>query len=98
MKNKKFPLPIIIIIGTIVFISILTVQEYLSIIGWLFLSAYAVFPYLVYKIAKEKNRNVFGWTFISIITNPLVIWIIINAVSINYKGKKPRKRKTKKNT
>ena len=55
MKAKKFPLPIIIIIVTIVLISILTVQEYLSIIGWLFLSAYAVFPYLVYKIVKEKN-------------------------------------------
>ena len=97
MKTKKFPLPIIIIIGAIVLISILTVQEYLSIIGWLFLSTYAVFPYLVYNIAKEKNRNVFGWTFISIITNPLVIWIIINAVSINYKRKKPKKRRNKKN-
>ncbi len=96
MKTKKFPLPIIIIIGAIVLISILTVQEYLSIIGWLFLSAYVVFPYLVYKIAKEKNRSVFGWTFISIIINPLVIWIIISAVSINYAGKKPRKRRNKK--
>ena len=56
MKAKKFPLPIIIIIGAIVLISILTVQEYLSIIGWLFLSAYAVFPYLVYKIAKKKTE------------------------------------------
>ena len=56
MKAKKFPLPIIIIIGAIVLISILTVQEYLSIIGWLFLSAYAVFPYLVYKIDKKKTE------------------------------------------
>ena len=97
MKNRKFPLANIIIIAAVVGITILTILEYLSIIGWVFLSSYVVFPYLVSKIAKKKNRNVFGWTFISIITNPLVIWIIINAVSINYKGKKPRKRKTKKN-
>ena len=55
MQAKKFPLPIIIIVGAIVLISILTVQEYLSIIGWLFLSAYVVFPYLVKKIEKKKK-------------------------------------------
>ena len=96
MKNKKFPLANIIIIAAVVGITILTILEYLSIIGWVFLSSYALFPYLVSKIAKEKNRNVFGWTIISILTNPLIVWIIINAVSINYKRKKTRKRRNKK--
>ena len=55
MKNKKFPLANIIIIAAVVGITILTILEYLSIFGWVFLSSYAVFPYLVSKIAKEKN-------------------------------------------
>ena len=56
---------------------------------------YALFPYLVSKIAKEKNRNVFGWTIISILTNPLIVWIIINAVATNNEGKKSEREKNK---
>ena len=93
MKNRKFPLANIIIIAAVVGITILTILEYLSIIGWVFLSSYAVFPYLVSKIAKKKNRNVFDWTIISILTNPLIVWIIINAVATNNEGKKIKKRK-----
>ena len=93
MKNKKFPLANIIIIAAVIGITILTILEYLSIIGWVFLSSYAVFPYLVSKIAKKKNRNVFGWTIIAILTYPLIVWIIINVASTNNEEKKIRKRK-----
>jgi len=93
MKNKKFPLANIIIIAAVIGITILTILEYLSIIGWVFLSSYAVFPYLVSKIAKKKNRNVFGWTIIAILTYPLIVWIIINVASTNNVEKKIRKRK-----
>ena len=93
MKNKKFPLANIIIIAAVVGITILTIFEYLSIIGWVFLSSYAVFPYLVSKIAKKKNRNVFGWTIIAILTYPLIVWIIINVAYSNNEEKKIRKRK-----
>ena len=55
MKNRKFPLANIIIIVAVAGITILTILEYFSIIGWVFLSSYAVFPYLVSKIAKKKE-------------------------------------------
>ena len=93
MKNQKVPLANIIIIAAIIGITILTMTGYLSIIGWIFLSLYAVFPYLVSKIAKKKNRNVFAWTIMSILTNPLIVWVIINILSDNNAGKKKRRRK-----
>ena len=93
MKNQKPSFANIIIIVAIIGITILTMTGYLSIIGWVFLSLYAVFPYLVSKIAKKKNRNVFAWTIMSILTNPLIVWIIVNAVSTNNDGKKRKKRR-----
>ena len=54
MKNQKVPLANIIIIVAIIGITILTMTGYLSIIGGVFFSLYAVFPYLVSKIAKKK--------------------------------------------
>ena len=93
MKNQKIPLANIIIIVAIIGITILTMTGYLSIIGGVFFSLYAVFPYLVSKIAKKKNRNVFAWTIMSILTNPLIIWVIINILSDNNVGKKKRRRK-----
>tara|TARA_B100001250_G_C19268445_1_gene558025 strand:- start:59 stop:352 length:294 start_codon:yes stop_codon:yes gene_type:complete len=96
MKNKKFSLGNIIVIAAVVGITILTILEYLSIIGWVYLTSYAVFPYLVYKIAKKKNRNVFVWTIISILTYPLIVWIIINIVATNNERKKSKKRKKRR--
>ena len=93
MKNQKIPLANIIIIVAIIGITILTMTGYLSIIGGVFFSLYALFPYLVSKIAKKKNRNVFAWTIMSILTNPLIVWIIVNAVSANNDGKKRKKRR-----
>ena len=55
MKNQKPSFANIIIIAAIIGITILTMTGYLSIIGWVFLSLYAVFPYLVSKIAKKKK-------------------------------------------
>ena len=49
--------------------------------------------YDAFKIAKKKNRNVFAWTIMSILTNPLIIWVIINILSDNNAGKKKRRRK-----
>ena len=59
-----------------------------SIWTWIvFAIIYALFPYLVFKIAKKKKRNATLWTVISVITNPIIVLIIINIVGTNSKKK-----------
>ena len=59
-----------------------------SIWTWIvFAIIYALFPYLVFKIAKKKKRNATLWTVISVITNPIIVLIIINIVRTNSKKK-----------
>ena len=47
-------------------------------------------PYLIFKIAKKKNRNAVIWTIVSFITNPIIILIIISLVSTVTKEKKSK--------
>jgi len=59
-----------------------------SIWTWIGLAIiYVLFPYLVFKIAKKKKRDANLWTFISVITNPIIVLIIINIVGTNSKKK-----------
>jgi len=51
---------------------------------------FVLFPYLIFKIAKKKNRNAFIWTIVSFITNPIIILIIISLVSTATKEKKSK--------
>ena len=47
-------------------------------------------PYLIFKIAKKKNRNAVIWTIVSFITNPIIVLIIISLVSTTTKEKKSK--------
>ena len=54
---------------------------------------YAVFIYVVYKLAKSKNRDPGGWMLASIIISPVIILVVL---AIMQKLPKTKKRVNKK--
>ena len=56
---------------------------------------YAVFLYVIYKLAKSKNREPAGWILASLIVSPLIILIIL-AIMQTLPGKKKVRVKRKK--
>jgi len=56
---------------------------------------YAAFLYVIYKLAKSKNREPAGWMLASLIVSPLIILIIL-AIMQTLPGKKKARVKRKK--
>ena len=54
---------------------------------------YAVFIYVVYKLAKSKNRDPGGWMLASIIISPIIILVILAIMQKVPETKKVNKRK-----
>jgi hypothetical protein len=40
-------------------------------------AVYLVLSLLVWKAARKKNRNVWGWFLTSLLVNPLIVYVII---------------------
>ena len=51
--------------------------------------------FFIFKLAKSKNRHPLGWIFVSIITSPVLILIIL-AIMPSLKSKKKIRRKKKR--
>ena len=56
---------------------------------------YAAFLYVVFKVAKSKNREPAGWMLAGLIISPLIVLIIL-AIMQALPGKKKLKAKKKK--
>jgi len=56
---------------------------------------YAVFIYVVYKLAKSKNRDPGGWMLASIILSPVIILVVL-AIMQKLPGKKQNTSRRKK--
>jgi uncharacterized membrane protein len=54
---------------------------------------YAAFLYVVFKVAKSKNREPAGWMLASIIISPLIVLIILTIMQALPGKKKPKTKK-----
>jgi len=60
---------------------------------FIFLVIYVGLLFIIYKFAKSKNREAFGYAFAGLIISPLIILIILAFLK---KLPEPKKRRAKK--
>ena len=60
---------------------------------FIFLVIYVGLLFIIYKFAKSKNREAFGYAFAGLIISPLIILIILAFLK---KLQGPKKRRAKK--
>ena len=60
---------------------------------YIFLAVWAGLLFVIYKFAKSKNREAFGYAFAGLIISPIIILIILAFLK---KLPKTNKKKTKK--
>ena len=58
------------------------------------LLVYIVFGFVLFKVAKSKNREPIGWILVSIIISPILVLLVLALMpSLPGKKKVPKKRK-----
>ncbi len=60
------------------------------------LLVYAAFGFVLFKVAKSKNREPIGWILVSIIISPILVLLVLALMPSLKKKNKTKKRKKSK--